>query len=214
MDAYLQERLELVKALTGSEGLPVAYGDCVLITCAVIGACAAQRWPGTGIDSKRFVELLVRNSAEQFRSSWVSVPSLLSSGLIAETETPYGDPTNECRVFLDEDIDLSFGDARAKYPCVDIKKLRGHCYASLIYKSLRCPYAHEYRIAKDLSAMSATESAARVSYMGQVANIRSQGIRRRAHFHLPYLVELAQHQVALATSSPEPPPQQWWCDMP
>ena len=113
MDTFLQERMELVRALADSEDLPVSYADLALITCAVISACAARRWPGRGFDRKRFVELLVQqHSDSRFRTSWISAPALLNAGLIRQDETPYGTPGNETRIYRDEEIDLSFEDAR------------------------------------------------------------------------------------------------------
>ncbi len=208
MDSFLQERIVLVKALAESEDLPVRYADLALITCAVISACAARRWPGRGIDRKRFVELLVQHTEIGFHTSWVSVPALLNASVIRQDQTPYGIPGNEDRIYRDEEIDLSFEDARTKYRAIAPKQLRRYCYASLIYERLRCAYAHEYRSGEDTITVSPSRHSSRVSYIGRIPEMR-----RKACFHLKYLIELAQHHVSIVPAAPEAPPSEWWSEM-
>ena len=102
MQKFLEERMDFVKDLLRSD-MAVSYGDIVLIACAVLSACAACRWPKQDkkSDKERFTRLLIEHSAPEFRTSWVSIPSLLNDGLISEDETLWGTAGNGCRIFCD-----------------------------------------------------------------------------------------------------------------
>jgi hypothetical protein len=52
-------------------------GDGVMILCAAISALAAEAWPGSGRDKKRFVEALVRY-ARVSHPEFISTPLLIS----------------------------------------------------------------------------------------------------------------------------------------
>lgn len=83
MQDFLRGRINLVRVLIAD--VPAAsYADLVLIICAVLSACSSRRWPGQGIDKRRFIELLVMHSPPDFRTSWVSVPALINERLIGE----------------------------------------------------------------------------------------------------------------------------------
>jgi hypothetical protein len=204
---FLKERLDLAQAL--SNGVPSAtYADVVLIITAVLSACAAVRWPGTRIDRQRFIELLVTRSPVEYRTSWVSIPALINTGFILESDTPYTGG-NSTRIFRDEEIDLSIEEARETYPALLDKQLRKHCYASLIYEWLRCGYAHEYCPHECITHVPASREKARVSYIG-----RSIGreIKRMVSFHLDYLLDLAGSHVASLPSTACSLPAAWWID--
>ena len=165
MKHFLKGRLEVARIL--AEEVPAAtYADSVLIVTAVLSACASVRWPGRKIDRKRFIELLVSHSAEDFRTSWVSVPALVNRKLVPESDTPYGSPFST-RIFRDDEIDLSLDGARARYPSVAGKELRKHSYASLIYEWLRCGYVHEYCPHDEITHVPPSRGKARVSYIGR-----------------------------------------------
>lgn len=212
MREFLQGRINLVKSLIDSS-LSVHYGDLVLITCAVLSACASRRWPrrlpGQNIDRRSFIELLAMHSQDDFRTSWVSVPSLLNDNLISETQTPYGNPGNASRIYIDNEIDLSLGDAIRKYPQVSSSDLRRHCYASLIYERLRCGYSHEYCPHESITHVPASRKNARISYIGRLSD---KTIKRMISFHLNYLITLAEYHVSNLPSSPSTYPSPWWID--
>jgi len=206
MQKFLQGRIDLVKSLIDSD-LSVHYADLVLILCSVLSACAEHRWPGEYIDKKRFIELLVRYSPDKFRTSWVSVPSLIYDGLISESQTPYGKPGNMTRIYRDDEIDLSLEDASRKYPRVSAKDLRKHCYAYLIYDRLRCGYAHKYCPREGIISVRASHKKARISYIGRLSGA---AIKRMGSFHLDYLISLAEYHVFNLPNSPSECPSSWW----
>ncbi len=109
MKRFLKGRLDLAKALS-SDVPGASYADVVLIITAILSACASLRWPGRGIDKKRFIELLVLHSPEDFHTSWVSIPALINKRIISEEETPYKGG-NSLRIFRGEEIDLSLDKA-------------------------------------------------------------------------------------------------------
>jgi len=210
MREFLQGRVNLIKELLRSD-IEFHYADLVLIICTVLSACASRRWPSQaiGFDKKKFVELLVIYSSPDFRTSWVSVPSLLNDGLISNNQTPYGTPGNDCDIYCDDEIDLSLEDAIEKYYPVPPDMLQEHCYASLIYERLRCGYSHEYCAAKNITHVQPSERDARISYIGRLAN---GTIKRMIGFHFDYLIRLAEYHVSILPSTCSKCPSCWWID--
>ena len=206
MQKFLQGRIDLVKSLIDSD-LSVHYADLVLILCSVLSACAARRWEGKGIDKKRFIELLARYSPDKFRTSWVSVPSLIYDGLISESQTPYGKPGNRDHIYCDDEIDLSLEDASIKYIGISDKDLRKHCYAYLIYERLRCCYSHEYWHDESITHVPPSHKKARISYIGRLSDTK---IKRMSSFHLDYLISLAEYHVSNLSNSPSKDYPSWW----
>jgi len=195
MQKFLEGRINLVKDLLRSD-MDVTYGDIVLITCAVLSACAAHRWPKQtkSSDQKRFTRLLVEHSPPEFRTSWVSIPSLLNDGLISERETLWGTPGHECLILCDDEIDLCMEDAIATFPQIPREKVQQYSYACLIYAWLRCAYSHEYCPHVNITEVQASRKAARVSYIGRLSHGK---IKRMVAFHLDYLVSLAEYHVSV-----------------
>jgi hypothetical protein len=210
MNEFLQGRINLIKELLRSD-IEVHYADLVLIVCTVLSACASRRWPNRviGIDRKKFIELLVIYSSPDFRTSWVSVPSLLNAGLITNNQTPYGKPGYGCNIYCDDEIDLSIEDAMEKYHPTSPDLLQEHCYASLIYERLRCGYSHEYCAAKYITHVPPSRKDARISYIGRLMN---NEIKRMISFHLDYLIKLAEYHVAILPNSCSEYPSCWWID--
>ena len=187
MKNFLAGRLELVDRLE-SEIPEASYADIVLIITAVLSACAAIRWPGTRIDRKRFIELLINHTPERYHTSWISIPVLINKGYIAERDTPYGRPGHEIRIFCGSEIDINFQDAKEKYPNIPVKVLRKHSYAFLIYEWLRCGYSHEYCTNENITPVQASSKNAHTSYIGRSTPL---GMKRMLSFHLNYLKDLA-----------------------
>ena len=209
MQDFLSGRISLVKSLDANE--PAArYEDLVLILCAVLSACAAIHYPGRGIDRNRFIELLVMNSPINFRTSWISIPALINRGLINESQTLYGKPGNETRIFRDEEIDVSLDEAKNQYPEIDEKSLKKHCYASLIYEWLRCGYTHEYCARGDITRVPASRQQARVSYIGRSTK---NGIKRMVSFHLNYLISIAEYHVSDLSREQLRKSSGWWIEI-
>lgn len=195
MKEYLRKRIELARYICTT---PMAsYEDVVLILTAVISACAAWRWPGKGKDRERFIRLLTEYSLPDHHADWVCIPALINDCILQESETPYHN--NDTAIFTDEEVDLSPMDARAKYAALTEDQLRKHNYASLLYKYLRCGYAHEYIPHGTITHVPATQRAARISYIGRLGT-DSDKITRMICFHPDYLFNVAEHHVSVLPS--------------
>lgn len=134
MRQFLEGRVRLVQQLL-VDGPEVDYADLMLILTAVLSACAAVRWPtrkGERIDKRRFVELLVSASAPGARTGYISLPALLGSGLISESQTPWAAPGKSSRIYKGEEIDCDLNSALAAFPTISKKELKRHSYACLI----------------------------------------------------------------------------------
>jgi hypothetical protein len=209
MRSFLCDRIRLVRELLTDDAPDVSYADLVLILTAVISACAAHRWSGKGIDRKRFVELLVRESPNEHHLSWICVPALLVGGDISEADTPWGKLGHSTRVFRDDEIDLSFSDARNDYPLLKTKQIKNCSYAALIYEWLRCGYAHEYCSHANITYVPPSDHHARISYVGRITQ---NGITRMVSFHLEYLLQVAEYHAENLSPAPVVPPPTWWID--
>lgn len=205
MQTFLNGRIELARALASGE-LQSHPADVGLIATAVLSACSAICWPDRGSDKKRFIELLVSRSHSEFHANWVSVPALLNDGLVQVENTLYGSDNNT-NIFCGAEVDLSLSQAVQQFPTVSEHKLRTYSYAALIYKRLRCGYAHEYWPHETITCVTPSRKAARVSYIG-----RGPELRRMACFHLEYLLNLAEHHVSSLPSNAISRPAKWWID--
>jgi hypothetical protein len=199
-----------VRELLGPGTPDVSYADLVLILSAVISASAALRWPGRSIDRQRFVELLVRESPEEYHLSWISVPALIDMGYVSESDTAYGKPGQSTRIFQDEEIDCTYADARNTYAALLPKTLKQCSYAALIYEWLRCGYAHEYSPHKNITHVPASRHDARISYIGRGT---PQGVTRMISFHLDYMIRIAEYHATNAAETPEQLPPEWWAEI-
>jgi len=211
MQRFLENRMRLVRQLLVSHP-EVAYADLVLILTAVLSACAAIRWPSQKkerIDKRRFVELLVTASPLEARAGFLSVPALLTSGLITEAQTLWGEPGQSSRILRGEEIDSDVDSSALAFPSVSKKDLKQHSYACCIYEWLRCGYAHEYCAPEWVTQVPPKRENAQVSYIGRIT---SSGIVRMVCFHLDYLIDLADHHVRVLPDHAIARPTKWWLD--
>jgi len=209
MEPFLRGRIDLAKSL--ADGNPLAsYADVALILTAVLSACASIRWPGKGIDRKRFIELLVSLSPADLRTSWVSIPALVNQRFISGRDTPYGGGYHR-QNFRDDEIDLCLEEARTKYASVPGDQLRKHSYASLIYEWLRCGYAHQYCPHENITHIPPSSANARVSYNRRLSMDGKQQVMM-VYFHLDYLFLLADHHLSVLPSTASSCPSAWWID--
>lgn len=212
MSSFFEGRIKLVRHLLADDP-DVAYADLVLILTAVLSACAAARWPrqkGDRIDKERFVELLVTASPPEARAAYISVPALITSGLITEDQTPWGKPGKSIRVYRGDEIDFDLNSATQAFPSVPKKKLKQHSYACLIYEWLRCGYAHEYCAGKWHIEVPPSREKTPVSYIGR---LMPHGIVRMSCFHLDYLIDLADHHVKTLPNHALTRPNEWWLNV-
>ena len=209
MRNFLQGRIDLVKALRVS-ALPVSPQDLGLILMSVISACAACRWPGEGFDRKRFVESLIQFSSPSLHLDYISIGALLENDLISESQTPWGDFGRMTDVFKGNEIDCSLSDMSIRFPHLTSRDLKNASYACLIYRWLRCGYAHNYHPVGNTTHVPPARSSAQISYIGRLQ--ASGDIIRVAAFHFDYLLEVTQQQVATLGDQPLQKPSVWWLE--
>lgn len=209
MRRFLQGRIDLVQELRASS-LGFAPQDLELILTTVISACATWRWPGKGFDRKRFVESLIRFSSPSLHLDYVSIGGLLELGLISENDTPWADFGKRDRIFTGDDIDCALPDMSARYPHLATSDLKEASYADLIYRLLRCGYAHTYWSSGNTTYVPASRRPAQISYIGR-REIDGK-VTRISSFHLDYLIDVTQEQVLTLPDEPLPEPNKWWID--
>src|ERR687889_761799 len=74
---WIRGRISLAKRLDGGE-CGGSYGDAMLILSALLSGQAADMWPGTGKDRRRFIEVWSTLAAPDLNPNLVSVPLLLA----------------------------------------------------------------------------------------------------------------------------------------
>ena len=201
IQAYLYERLSFIKKIQNIED--AHYADISLMLMAIISACATSRWPDTTGDKKKFLELLTQKSPSDFHLDWISIPSLINSEEINEQNTVYGILSNSCRIFTDEEVDMSFSDATQLG--IDTRTLQRHCYAAIIYKE-RCSYSHEYTYSGNMTPYPPTTRKNRLSYINRGGKSK---VRKILCLNLEYLFEIAEFHVKNLVEK-EKPPSKWW----
>ena len=213
MQQFLKRRIELSRRLLANDP-EVHYADLVLILTAVLSACAAVRWPSTKkerIDTPRFVELLVTASPADARAGYISVPALVRAGLASEAQTPWSKLGKSTRIYTGEEIDCDLDSAVIAFPSVSKKVLKRYSYACLIYQWIRCGYSHEYCASEELTEVPPSHRRTQVSYIGGSAKC-SETVRM-AHFHLEYLIDLADHHVTTLPDHALARPKEWWLNV-
>ena len=204
---YFRKKIAYAESLCVTES-KADYSDVCIVLCAILSACAAIRWPGKNIDKARFIELLIMHSKPEHGLDLVSIPTLMNDKLIHYSDTPYSKPGQSNRIFIDEEIDLRFSDAKSKFKNLDEKELKSRTYASLIYEWIRCGYAHEYLLGGYACQVPASRQKARVSYIQRIEKDHSSTVMMS--FHLDYLFEISQHHVEILPGLAEPEPLKWW----
>ena len=197
-----------------------SYGDAVLILCAAISAMAAEVWPGKGIDHARFVELLVRFGSVDCASATISIPLLIQAlkedGQIHKSSAVRRKfVTNDfSRILTGHEVDKS--EAVIVAACPSMKKiwLREFSYSSLLYKEVRSPYSHEYRLGERADDWPMTsDDKAGVSYVNRITD---NGVKRLIHFRVEWMIGMALSiaENLRLQALPLPPPNNWWIQKP
>lgn len=197
------------------------YAEASILVCAALNALAAELWVGRNIDRVRFTEMLVRLGVSANECRRVCIPLLVqhleAASRMLEAQKiqqafslPYG-----ALVVTGPDVDQHEQDILSVYPQLELKMLRGFSYASVLYSEIRSSYAHEYRPGKFAGSWPMTMLAnQKVSYI----NIMDDSLimRRLVHFHIEWLVQLANELARVvdmqADALPLSKPTVWWLD--
>jgi hypothetical protein len=220
---WVLEKCEIAAALSRGEA-GGTYPESAILVCAALSALSAEVWPGRGIDRKRFIELLVRLAPSTTTTSTrISVPLLVrhlfaagddSNAAVLKKSLLDFSPT---RIVVGPEVDRGEAELLAACPSLDLKTIRLHSYACLLYEEVRSSYAHEYRPGSraDSWAMTKYEGQA-VSYVNRLLERGASETGRFIHFHIEWLrlmaVELASTVDALAPTIPRSLPVDWWIE--
>ncbi len=198
---YLLNRLKFLKELHTMDG--ISRAEIMILLTAILSTCASITFP-KATDRKRFVELLVSKSPDDFHINWVSVPALINAGLVEEQNTKHGLSSG---IFTDEEIDMPLEDAKEKWE-ISLKELKRYCYANLIYDE-RCAYAHEYNHPKNTTPIPPTNRKNRLSYIGRSFGSSKTRVRT---FDLNFLHQVVEFHIKHLKE--EPKPNTWWLNLP
>lgn len=219
---WVREKCEIAAALSRGE-VGGTYSESTILVCAALSALSAEVWPGRGIDQKRFVELLVRIGPSTISLTSISVP------LLSDHLTATGDHANSAvlkeallsfsptRIVTGLDVDKVEAEVLTLCPSLDLKIIRRHSYACLLYEEVRSSYAHEYRPGDRADSWAMTQYAGQaVSYVNRLLRPQIPETGRFIHFHIEWLrqmaINLAVSIDALTTTIPRSFPTAWWID--
>lgn len=164
---------------------------------------------GRRIRSKTFVESLIQFSSPALNLTHISLGALLEQSQISESQTPWAAQGQGDRIFTGADIDSSLAETASRFPALSIRNLKKASYANLIYRWLRCGYSHRYWVAGNTTHVAPSRLPAQISYIGRHSDGR---LIRIASFHLDYLVQVAQEQVATLGERQIEKPDEWWIE--
>lgn len=198
-----------------------SYGDAAVILCSCLSALAAEVWPGDHIDHVRFVELLEKYAPPRLRSARVSIPLLVDdlrsqqgSRRTAEAdqiEWKFLQQFCSGRILIGDEVDKNGDEIRAACPGINLECIRRSSYANLLYRQVRCAYAHEGRIGPAAESSPQTVLTSHVSYFNSMIQPH-----RRIYFPVEWMSALAEGAAQavdkMAPIPPVQPPKTWWLE--
>jgi hypothetical protein len=211
---WVSKKIDIAQHLN-SGGCGGSYGEAVMILCAALSSLAAEVWPGRKRDAVRFVQLLVDYAPQQYDMKRISIPLLIAHlrnskrdrevKIISDAFLKF-DPS---RVLVGDDVDKYENDILSMCKTVNIKDLRNHSYAYILYDEIRSGYAHEYRAGELADPWPMTQRDAFISYVNWACKPD-----RHIHFHVNKLSQLllmiAERIDAIGNSLPLDKPMNWW----
>jgi hypothetical protein len=204
MREFLLERVALAESLHSNQ-VATFYDEAILL-CSVLSACAAMRWPGSDIGRKRFVELLVMHSPPYMACTWVSVPMLVSQGLLDPSLAQLPNPTKD-NSWRDVDVDGELDTIVKQHPTLSIDAAKSCSYASLVYAWHRGGYSNEWSADSLITCVPGSRKRARVHYIQRNIAARSEWL---VGLSITYLYELAKHHAVHVAEKPYERPATWW----
>jgi len=220
--AWVQERIDVAKRLNEGE-CGGTYAEAILILSSILSGIAADMWPGTGKDRRRFVELWANYTSSELKPNLISVPLLLDTldadGLQDLAAKVRGTRPNafyppgvaDMRIVTGEYVDQSETELKKLDTRLTSEKLRSFSYGSVFYKHVRSGYTHEYHTTDFASRYPMTSKRALVSYVNYATPPH-----RRIHFDVAWVAKLAESVsasvVPIFHQQPIPDPKLWWVE--
>jgi len=211
---WVEQKNNIALRLNGGE-CGGSYGESVIILCSVLSALAAEIWPGEGKDRARFVELLKEFAPIKYEITKISIPLLVAhlknkqSNKESEVIRKAFLNCDPSLVLIGDDIDKSETEITMLCNTLELKNLRYHSYANLLYTEVRSGYAHEYKTGKLTDPWPMTKRKAFISYVNWACKPD-----RHIHFHIGGIAELAlsiaEEVDKTENTLPRNDPQNWW----
>lgn len=223
--AWIRGRVDLAKRLDQGE-CGGSYGDAMLVLSAVLSGLAADTWPGTRKDRRRFVEIWSTYSDPTLNTSIISVPLLLDalerggeSELFEKVRATRPEAFPSWRIYTlvvtGQEVDQTEEELIALDPRLATKNLRRFSYGSMFYEHVRSGYTHEYHTTDSASVFPQVSEPAPVSYVN-VLDRSDNRTHRRIHFDVGWVADIVESVAAsIVTSGPIRPladPETWWLD--
>ncbi len=195
-----------------------SYAEGVIILSATISAMAADVWPGTGIDRKRFVEVTKDYCDPKLNPTRISMPILIGylrdNGKVSEAEVLRKKFMNfqSTRVLTGNDIDKTEVEILSVCPNLTYKEIRRFAYSCILYEDVRSSFMHEYRVGDraDAWAMSAFADD-QISYVNWMNDPD-----RHIHYPVQWIGAVAESIAEAADRNasqfPLSQPVAWWLD--
>lgn len=187
------------------------YDEAAHIAAGILSGISAIHWPGHQIDKKRFVELLVMFGPASVKK--VSVPLLYRDnsltqaqrGVLEKIEPPLKYPARILTGSADMDENTLTAKAQTGGTHFTSKILRQYSYGHLLYKEIRCGFAHEFRIGANAATVRQTQCSSGISYV-------NFDRRRRIFFPFPELETIVGDIITNAPFTGQVHPPKWWID--
>lgn len=221
--SFVQKKLAVAQCLD-SGGCGGGYGEAVLVVAGLLGGISADLWPGKRIDRARFIELWSQYADPTHGPNRISLPLLVArlreTGRGAEAATletlqprVFG-PGYHSRVVTADNVDLTEAEIIGLCPTLTVIDVRAFSYGAVFYEHVRPAIVHEFHFGTQAVGVPMTDRQADVSYSNYLDR-DTRAHSRRIHFHMPWLVSLADGVAAnaesiLSTAAPLPAPSPWW----
>ena len=201
-----------------------SYSDAMMILCAAISAIAAEIWTGRGIDRFRFVQLLFDFAPNDLYVTRISIPNLERkyreenrTANAAAIRNEFLSQFNPSQILQGDDVDRTENEVLRICPCLELKELRKHSYANLLYTEIRSSYMHEYGPGHGADSWHMTKrQTATISYnnWGILQDPMSEP-ERHIHYHFDWvsrlLLGVARNVDAKGDCLPNRP-DHWWVE--
>jgi hypothetical protein len=220
--SFVQKKLVVAQCLDNG-GCGGGYGEAVLVVAGLLGGISADLWPGKRIDRPRFVELWSQYADPTHGPNRISLPLLVArlretgrdaEAAALETFRPHVfGPGYHSRIVTADDVDLTEAEILGLCPTLAVVDVRASSYGAVFYEHVRSAIVHEFHFGTQAVGVPMTDRQADVSYSNYLDR-HTRAHSRRIHFHMPWLVSLADSVAANADpvlpSAPLPNPSPWW----
>jgi hypothetical protein len=200
-----------------------SYSEGAIILCTCISAMASRLWiESVRADRKRFVEIVVQFSEPAHDTTKISVP------LLVQGESQW----RHRLAFTDKHFRLTGANDKTENELLKLsatssqsncrKTLRQYSYANILYRDIRCGFAHTYlplRNARADDPLKGIFDSPAITYVNG-----SEGMVRQIHFGLDWIAAIAKniargmdvrcnHQGKyIGENIGLSPPGAWWID--